>query len=83
MYLEIAVLTIPICPIGHLETENATGDGETKGPNHLSFLGLHRTVILRVTEVHCQQRLQCHPDQTTQTGQGIPDEVDNIKKKCT
>ena len=54
MSLEIAVLTIPECPIGPPEAENATGDGETKGLNHLGFLHLHRTMVLRVTEAHCQ-----------------------------
>ena len=79
--LEIAVLTIPECPIGPPEAKNTTGDGETKGLNHLGFLCLHQTMVSRVTEAHCQQLLQCHPDQTVQTGQGILDEVDCIKKK--
>ena len=54
MCLEIAVLTIPKCPISPSEAENATGDRETKGLNHLGFLCLHQTMILRVTETHCQ-----------------------------
>ena len=54
MYLEIVVLTIPKCPNGPPEAENATGDGETKGLNYLGFLCLHQTVVLRVTEAHCQ-----------------------------
>ena len=73
MSLEIAVLTTPKCPISPLEAENTTGDGETKGPNHLGFLCLHWTAVLRVTEVHCQWHLQCCPDQTTQMGQDLPD----------
>ena len=83
MCLEIAVLTIPEHPIIPLEAKNAIGDGETKGPNHLGFLHLPWTVVLRVIEVHCQQHLQCHPDQTVWMDQGILDEVDNIEKKHT
>ena len=64
-----------------LEAENAIGEGETKGPDHLGFLHLPRTVVLRVIGVHCQQHLQCHPDQTVQTDQGVLDEVDDIEKK--
>ena len=46
MCLETAVLTIPECPIGPPEAENATGDEETKGLNHPDFLHLHWTVGL-------------------------------------
>ena len=81
MYLEIAVLTIPELPIGPSEAKNATGDRETKGLNHLGFLCLPQTVVSRVIEAHCQQCLQCHLDQTIQANQGVPDEVDDVKKK--
>ena len=81
MCLEIAVLTICKQPTGPLEAKNAAGEGETKGPNHLGFLHLPKTMVLRVIEVHCQGHLQCHPDQTVQMDQGILDEVDNIEKK--
>ena len=72
---------IPKCPIGPLKAMNATGDEGTKGLNHLGFLCLHWTVVLRVTEAHYQWLLWCHPDQTIQIGQGIPDEVDSIKRR--
>ena len=52
--LEIAVLTTPKHPISPLEAENAIGEGETKGPNHLGFLHLPWTLVLKVIEVHCQ-----------------------------
>ena len=54
MCLEIAVLTTPKHPVIPLEAENAIGEGETKGPNHLGFLHLPQTMVLRVIEVHCQ-----------------------------
>ena len=54
MFLGIAVLTIPKCPIDPQEVENATGDTETKGLNHLGFLCLHWTMALRVTEAYYQ-----------------------------
>ena len=79
--LEIAVLTTPKHPVIPLEAKNAKGEGDTKGPNHLGFLHLPWTVVLRVIEVHCQQHLQCRPDWTVQMDQGIPDEVDDIEKK--
>ena len=81
MCLEIAVLTIPEHPISPLEAKNAIGDEETKGLHHLGFLHFPQTVVLRVIEVHCQQHLQCCPEQTIQMDQGILDEVDDIKKK--
>ena len=83
MCLETVVLTIPKCPISPPEANNATGDGETKGLNHPGLLCLPQTVVSRVTEFHCRRLLQCHPDQIIQTGQGIPNEVDNIEKKHT
>ena len=79
--LEIAVLTTAKNPDGPLEAKNTTGEGETKGPNHLGFLHLPQTMVLRAIEVHCLWHLQCHPDWTIQTDQGIPDEVDGIEKK--
>ena len=54
MSLETAVLATAEHPNGPLEAENATGEGETKGPNHLGFLHLPWTMVLRVIEVHCQ-----------------------------
>ena len=48
------VLTIPKHPVGPLEAENAMGEGETRGLNHLGFLHLPWTVVSRVIEVHCQ-----------------------------
>ena len=54
MCLEIAVLTIPEHPVGPLEAENAIGEGKTRGLNHLGFLHLPQTMVLRVIEVHCQ-----------------------------
>ena len=44
----------PKHPIIPLEAKNAIGEGETKDPNHLGFLHLSWTVVLRVIEVHCQ-----------------------------
>ena len=81
MCLETVVLTIPECPVSPPEADNATGDEEPKGLNHLGLLCLPWTVVLRVTEVHCRQLLHCCPDQIAETGQGVPDEVDDIKKK--
>ena len=52
MCLETAVLTIPECPIGPPEADNATGDEETKGLNHPGLPHLPQTVVSRVTEVH-------------------------------
>ena len=81
MCLEIVILTITEHLDGPLEAKNTIGDGESKGLNHLGFLHLPWTMVLRVIEVHCQQHLQCHPDQTTQMDQVVLDEVDNIEKK--
>ena len=83
MCLKTVVLTIPECPVGPPEANNATGNEQTKGLNHLGLLHLPWTVVLRMTEFHCRWLLQCHPDQIAQTGQGIPDKVDNVKKKLT
>ena len=83
MHLEIAVLTTNEHPISPLEAKNATGEGETKGTNHLGFLCPPQTMVLKVIGVHCQQHLQCHPDLTTWMDQGVPDEVDTIKKRHT
>ena len=68
-------------PIGPLEAKNVTGIRGTKGLNHLGSLHLPQTMVLKVTGVHYQQRLQCHPGLTSQTGQDIPDEVGNIEIK--
>ena len=57
------------------------GIRETKGLNHLGSLHLPQTMVLRAIGVHYQQCLWCHPDLTSQTDQGIPDEVDNAEKK--
>ena len=54
MCLETVVLTIPKPPISPQGAENATGDRETKGLNHLGFLHLPWTMVLKVIEVHCQ-----------------------------
>ena len=72
---------MPECPIGPPEANNATGDEETKGLNHPGLLCLPQTMVLRVTDVHCRWLLQFHLDQISQTGPGVPDEVDNIEKK--
>ena len=66
---------------GNQEAENAIGDGEIRGLNHLGFLHLPQTVVSRVIGVHCWQHLQCHPNLTVQMDQGVPDEVDNTEKK--
>ena len=83
MCLETVVLTIPKHPIGPFEAKNTTGDEGTKGLNHLGLLHLHWTMVLRVTEAHYQWPLWCHPDQTIQIGQGIPDDVDGIERRHT
>ena len=83
MCLDIVVLTIHSYVIGSPEAKNAIGDGETRGLNHLGFLHLSQTVVSRAIGVCYQQCLQCPPDLTAQTDQGIPDEVDNTKKKHT
>ena len=44
----------PQHPVSLLEAENTIGEGETKGLNHLGFLHLPWTMVLRVIEVHCQ-----------------------------
>ena len=80
MHLEMAVPTIHHHPIGPLGAGSIIGIGETRGLNHLSFLHLPQTVVLRAIEVHCQQHLRCRPDLTGQMDQGIPDEADNIEK---
>ena len=82
-HLQMAVLTIQHHPIGPQGPGSVIGIRETKGLNHLGFLHLPQTVVLRVIGVHYQQHLWCHPDLTSQTDQGIPDEVDNTKKKHT
>ena len=81
MCLETVVQTIPECPISPPEADNATGDKETKGLNHPGLLHLPHTMVSGVTEVHYQWLLQCCPDQMAQTGQGIPDGVDDVEKK--
>ena len=81
MCLEIVVLTIHSHFTSPPEAENAIGDGETRGLNHLGFLHLPLTVVSRAIGVHYQQCLQCHPDLTTQTDQGIADKVDDTEKK--
>ena len=83
MCLEIVVLTIQDHLASPLEAENAIGDGETRGLNHLGFLHLPQTVVSRVIGVHYQQCLQCHPDLTAQMDQDIPDEVDDTEEKHT
>ena len=77
------VLTIHSHLVGPLETENAIGDGETRGLYHLSSLHLPQSLVLRVIGVHYQQCLQCHPDLIAQMGQGVPDKVDDTEKKHT
>ena len=69
MCLEIAVLTIHSHLAGPQEAENAIGDGEIRGLDHLGFLHLPQTMLLGVIGVHYQQCLQCHPDLITQTDQ--------------
>ena len=81
MYLEIVVLTIHSHLVGPPEAKNAKGDGETRGLNHLGSLHLPWTVVSRAIGVHYQQCLQCHPDLTTQMDQGVPDKVDDTKRK--
>ena len=83
MCLEIVVLTIHSHPTGPLEAKNAKGDRETRGLIHLGFLHLPQTIVFKAIGVHYQQCLQCHPDLTAQMDQGIPDEVDDTKKKHT
>ena len=56
-------------------------DRETRGLNHLGFLHLPQTMVLRVIGVHYQQHLWCCPDLNSQMDQGISDEVDDTKKK--
>ena len=81
MCLEIEVLTIHSHLASPLEAENTIRDRETRGHYHLGSLHLLWTMVLRAIGVYYQQRLQCHPDLTAQTDQGIPDEVDNTEKK--
>ena len=81
MCLEIAVLTTHSHLTSPWEDENTIGEGETRGLDHLGFLHLPQTIVLRVIGVHYQQHPQCHPDLTAQTDQGIPDELDNTEKK--
>ena len=66
---------------GPLEAANAIEDRETRDLNCLGFLCLPQTVAFRALGVCYQWCLQCHPDLTVQMDQGIPDEVDNTKKK--
>ena len=68
-------------PIGPQGAGSIIGVRDTKGLNHLGSLHLPQTVVSRVIGVHYQQCLQCHPDLTSQMDQGIPDEVDDTKKK--
>ena len=77
------VLTTHHHPIGPQGAGSIIGIGGTKGLNHLISLHLPQTVVLRVTGVHYQQCPQCHRDLTAQMDQGIPDKVDNTKKKAT
>ena len=81
MCLEIVVPPIHSHLTSPLETKNTIGDGETRDLYHLGSLHLPQTVVLRVIGVHYQQHFQCYPDQTAQTDQGIPDEVDNTERK--
>ena len=77
----IVVLAIHCHLTSPLEARNVIGDGEIRGLNHLGSLHLPWTVVLRAIGVCYQQCLQCHPDLTGQTDQGIPDEVDDTEKK--
>ena len=81
MHLEMVVLIICHHPIGPLEAKNTTREGETRGLICLGFLHLLQTVVSKAIGVHYQQCLLCCPDLTTQTDQGIPDEVDDTEKK--
>ena len=63
------VLTIHSHLAGPQEAKNAIGDGEIRGLDHLGFLHLPQTMVLRVIGVHYQQHLQCCPDLITQTDQ--------------
>ena len=81
MCLEIAGLTTCSHLTSPLEAASAIEDGKTRGLNHLGFLHLPWTVVLRAIGVHYQQHLQCHPDLTAQMDQGVPDEVDDTEKK--
>ena len=75
------VLTIHSHLASLLEAGNTIGDGETRGLNHLGSLYLPWIMVLRAIGVCYQQCLQCHTDLTAQMGKGIPDEVDDTKKK--
>ena len=77
----MAVLTIHHHPIGPQGAGSIIGVRETKDLSCLSSLYLPQTVVLRAIGVHYQPHPQCHPDLTGQMNQGIPDEVDNTKKR--
>ena len=73
----------PQSPCQPSRGKECNGDRETRGLYHLGSLHLPQTVALRAIGVHYQQCLQCCPDLIAQTGQGIPDEVDDTKKRHT
>ena len=82
MYLYTVVLTMNNHPDGLLEVEGIIGDEGTNDLGYPSFLPLPQTMVSKVIEVQYPWHLQCHLDQTAQTGPDILDEVGGIKKKC-
>ena len=69
-------------PNGLLEAEGIIGDKGTSDLGHPGFLPLPQTMVSKVIEVQYLWHLQCHLNQTTQTGPDVLDEVGGIKKKC-
>ena len=80
MHLEIAVLNT------HHQTHWPSSSQEHnrhRREQRLSSFHLPQTMGLRVTGVHYWQHPWCHPDQTSQMGQDVPDMVEDIEKKTT
>ena len=78
---EKAALTTSHHLTGPIEAVNAIEDRETRDLNCLGFLCLPQTMALGVIGVCYWRCLQCHPDLTVQTDQGIPVEVEVTEKK--
>ena len=81
-WLYTMVLTMNEYPNGLLEAEDIIGDKGTSNLGHPSSLPLPQTMVLKVIGVHCPWHLQYHLGQTTHMDPNVPDEAEDIKKKC-
>ena len=63
------------------EARGIIGEGGTSDLGHPGSLPLPQTVVLKVIGVHCQQRLQCHPNLTVQMDPDVLDKVGDTEKE--